>query len=105
MGIIESFFTTVFTWFGFVGACVAGPNATCRPLLAFLAIAVASGAALVLVTRAFRALQRPDEASERGAEKSRERVRQMRTQQQVRSAVAAHVAPRQVTHRGWRLPA
>jgi membrane protein implicated in regulation of membrane protease activity len=105
MGILESIFSTIYTWFGFVGACVVGPNATCRPFLAFLALAIASGAALLLVTRAYRALQGHDEASDEFGAERHERVRHLRAQQQVRRAVTARVAPRQVPHRSWRLPA
>ena len=102
MGLIESFFTSIQTWFGFVGSCVVGPNATCRPFLGFLALAIAAGAALLLVARAYRKMHGDDEQR---AENRRERLRQLQAQERVRRAVAAHVAPRQVAHRGWRLPA
>jgi hypothetical protein len=42
------------TWFGYVGACVVAPDATCRPLLAFVALGAAAGAALTLVLLACR---------------------------------------------------
>lgn len=102
MGLIETLFSTVSSWFGFVGACVVGPTATCIPLVAFVALVAASGAALVLVTRAYRALQGEQDGD---VEERRARVRQLQLQQQVRRAVAARVAPRHVAHRGWRLPA
>jgi len=42
------------TWFGYVGACVVAPDVTCRPLLAFVALGAAAGAALTLVLLAYR---------------------------------------------------
>jgi membrane protein implicated in regulation of membrane protease activity len=102
MGIIQGFFGAILKWFGFVGACVVGPNATCVPFLAFLALAAAAGAALWLVMRAYRRLQGDDE--QRVQERA-ERLRQLRTQQRIQRSIAAHVAPRQVAHRGWRMPA
>jgi membrane protein implicated in regulation of membrane protease activity len=102
MGFIGSFFAAVGRWFGFVGSCTIGPNATCLPFLAFVALAVASVVALLLVLRAYRATQGVDErhAAEREA-----RLLELRMQQRVRQAVAAHVAPRRSVHRGWRMPA
>ena len=47
-------FGSIGTWFGYVGACVAAPDATCRPLLAFVALGVAALAALTLVLLAYR---------------------------------------------------
>ena len=47
-------FTSIGTWFGYVGACAVSPDATCRPLLAFLALGAAAAAALALVFIAYR---------------------------------------------------
>lgn len=47
-------FDFIGTWFGYVGACVVAPDATCRPLLAFVALGAAAGAALTLVLLAYR---------------------------------------------------
>ena len=58
MGIIESFFLLFGKWFGYVGACLVVPDATCRPFLAFIALAAAATAALTLVLMAYRAAQR-----------------------------------------------
>ena len=102
MGLIEAFFGTIAKWFGFVGSCVVGPTAACIPFIAFFALAIAAGAALWLIARAYRRLQGDDEQR---TEERRERLNQLRMQQRVRRAIAAHVAPRQVPHRGWRLPA
>jgi membrane protein implicated in regulation of membrane protease activity len=102
MGFIGSFVAAIGRWFGFVGACTVGPNATCLPFLAFVALAVASVVALLLVLRAYRATQGDDE---RHAAERQARLRELRMQQRVRQAVAAHVAPRRSVHRGWRMPA
>ncbi|HEX2831150.1 MAG TPA: hypothetical protein VHP37_32760 [Burkholderiales bacterium] len=102
MDLIGAFFGTIAKWFGFVGACVAGPSAACVPFVAFFALAVAACAALWLIARAYRNLQDRDAAS---AEERRERTQRLRNEQRVRAAVAEHVAPRQVAHRGWRMPA
>lgn len=45
------------TWFGYVGMCMVAPDATCRPLLAFLALGVAAAVALTLVLMAYKAAQ------------------------------------------------
>jgi hypothetical protein len=55
MGIIESFFLVIGKWFGYVGACMFVPDATCRPFLAFVALGAAACAALTLVVMAYRA--------------------------------------------------
>jgi hypothetical protein len=70
--------------------------------MAFFALALAAGAALWLIARAYRRLQGEDEAL---AEGRREHAEQLRVQQRIRRSVAARVEPRQVAHRGWRLPA
>jgi hypothetical protein len=55
MGFIESFFLVIGKWFGYVGACMFVPDATCRPFLAFVALGAAACAALALVVMAYRA--------------------------------------------------
>ena len=102
MELITAFFGMIAKWFGFVGACVVGPSAACVPFVAFFALAVAACAALWLIARAYRNLQDENEAD---AEARRERLRHLRNEQRVRAAVAEHVAPRRVGHRGWRMPA
>ena len=97
-----SFFGAIGKWFGFVGSCAVGPNATCIPFIAFFTLAIAAGAALWLIARAYRRLQGDDEQN---AEARREQVRYRRTQERIRATIAARVAPRQVAHRGWRMPA
>ena len=103
MGAIQSFFSTIATWFGYVGSCAIGAETTCRPFLAFLVLAIASGAALALVMRAYRAL-RP-EAEQREAEERRARAQEREMQERIRRKLAAQVAPRSASHRGWRIPA
>jgi glutamine synthetase len=63
MGIIESFVLLIGRWFGYVGACMFAPDATCRPFLAFVALAAAACAALTLVLMAYRAAQQRDSAT------------------------------------------
>ena len=55
MGFIESLFLVIGKWFGYVGACMFVPDATCRPFLAFVALGAAACAALTLVVMAYRA--------------------------------------------------
>ena len=102
MELIHSFFGALARWLGFVGSCTIGPNATCVPFLAFFALALAAGAALWLILRAYRRLQGDDEER---AEERRARAEQLRVQRRIRQSVAAHVEPRPVAHRGWRMPA
>jgi hypothetical protein len=103
MGFIQSFFSTIGTWFGYVGSCVVGAETTCRPFLAFVVLTIASGAALALVMRAYRAL-RPEE-EQREAEERRARAREREMLERIRRKLAAKVAPRPAAHRGWRMPA
>ena len=103
MNAIYSFFSTIGTWFGYVGSCAIGAEATCRPFLAFVVLTIASGAALALVMRAYRAL-RPEE-ERREAEERRARAREREMQERIRRKIAARVAPRSAPHRGWRMPA
>src|SRR5690349_9750767 len=60
MGAIDSVFSLVGKWFGYVGACVFSTDATCRPFLAFFALGAAACAALILVLLAYRAARTPD---------------------------------------------
>jgi hypothetical protein len=62
MGLIESFFLVIGKWFGYVGACMFVPDATCRPFLAFVALGAAACAALTLVVMAYRAAQQREPA-------------------------------------------
>ena len=103
MNAIYSFFSTIGTWFGYVGSCAVGAEMTCRPFLAFVVLTIASGAALALVMRAYRAL-RPEQ-ERREAEERRARARERETQERIRRKIAAQVAPRSAAHRGWRMPA
>lgn len=63
MGAIESLSLLIGKWFGFVGACMFVPDATCRPFLAFVALAAAACAALALVLMAYRAATQPPDAA------------------------------------------
>ena len=81
MGVIESFFLLIGRWFGYVGACVFVPDATCRPFLAFIALGAAACAALTLVVMAYRAAGRRDAAM---AEASPTPVRSNATQERPR---------------------
>lgn len=73
MGAIDSFFSSVASWFGYVGSCALSPEATCRPFLAFLALGVSAAAALALLLIAYRrasdrpVIIRPTAARERVA--------------------------------------
>jgi hypothetical protein len=93
------------TWFGYVGSCVASPDATCRPFLAFLALAAAAVAALALVLMAYRA---EHERAMREIEERRARKRALDMQDRPRLApgeaeLAAH-RPLQ-GHGRWRIAA
>jgi hypothetical protein len=63
MGVLESIFFLIGRWFGYVGACVVAPDATCRPFLAFVALAVAASAALTLVVLAYPAAKQAQAAA------------------------------------------
>jgi hypothetical protein len=58
MSVISALFDSVATWFGFVTSCMVSPSGACVPLLAFVALGAAAGAALALVLLAYRAIQR-----------------------------------------------
>ncbi len=88
-------FTTVGAWFGYVGACAVSPDATCRPLLAFLALGAAAVAALALVLIAYRksvvgerALIQAERLTD-GAQLLTERARRALAQPSVRRGAAA----------------
>ena len=93
-------FAAVGTWFGYVGACAISPDATCRPLLAFLALGAAAVAALSLILIAYRksvAGERATVQAERlgdGAQLLTERARRALAQPSVRrgAAVQARLA-------------
>lgn len=69
------------TWFGYVGSCVIGPDATCRPFLAFLALGVAAAVGLTLLLLWYRSAQREEIAA---VEEKRTRARVLDLQQRVR---------------------
>ena len=86
MSIIESFFGVIATWFGYVGSCVASPDASCGPFLAFVVLTAASAAALALVLLAYQALKR-DESQE--MEEQRTKARALAVQERIRRTVVA----------------
>lgn len=102
MGVTTTLFSTISTWFGFVGACVVGPGPTCTPFLAFLALTAMAAVALYLVIKAYNAVQIE---GGRKSEEGRARARERQLQERVRRSVAAKVAPRPAARRGWRMPA
>lgn len=85
MGAVESLSTLIGTWFGYVGACVAAPEATCRPFLAFLALGTAAVAALALVLMAYRAARRREMTE---IEEQRAHTHGLEVQERVRRALA-----------------
>jgi hypothetical protein len=101
--MFSSFFSMIGRWFGYVGSCVAGSESTCLPFVGFVALALASAGALALVLHAYRALQ--PEGQQREAEVRRSRAREHEMQERIRRKLAARVAPRPASHRGWRMPA
>ena len=86
MSIIESLWGVIATWFGYVGSCVATPDASCGPFLAFVVLAAASAAALALVLLAYQALKR-DESQE--MEEQRAKARALAAQERIRRRVVA----------------
>ncbi|HUP95998.1 MAG TPA: hypothetical protein VM164_13915 [Burkholderiales bacterium] len=86
MSIIESFFGVIATWFGYVGSCVASPDASCWPFLAFVVLAAASAAALALVVLAYQALKR-DESHE--VEEQRAKARALAAHERIRRTILA----------------
>jgi len=83
---VGSFFSFIGTWFGYVGACVLSPDATCRPFLGFILMGAAASASLVLVIMAYRSAQAREAAEV--AERS-DRTRALESQDRVRRALAA----------------
>ena len=81
-----SIFHSIGTWFGYVGSCVATPDATCRPFLAFVALAVAATAALVLLVLAYNRKDSPATTAE--VEDNRARLRTLELQDRVRRTLA-----------------
>lgn len=82
-------FAVIGTWFGYVGACLVAPDATCRPFLAFILLGAAASAALTLVILAYRSAQARESAL---TEERRARLRTAETRERVRRAVAARAA-------------
>lgn len=82
-------FHLIGTWFGYVGACVATPDATCRPLIAFFALGAAASAALTLLLVAYANVQRREAAE---VEEQRATARSAQTQARVRRSVADRAA-------------
>jgi len=88
-------FSVIGTWFGYVGACAISADATCRPLLAFLALGAAATAALSLVLIGYRksvARERAALQAERlsgGGQLLTERARRALAQPNVRRGAAA----------------
>lgn len=80
------------SWFGYVGSCVAAPDATCRPLLAFVALGVSASAGLLLIVLAYRhahAREMSEVAARRAslrAAQTQERVRRAAVPQAIRAA-------------------
>ena len=77
------------TWFGYVGACVASPDVTCRPLIAFIALGAAASAALTLLLLAYANVQRRETAE---VEEQRANARTAHTQVRMRRSVAERAA-------------
>ena len=82
-------FGFVGTWFGYVGACVVSPDATCRPFLAFLALGAAAATALTLVLLSYRKAVVNDVAE---AENQHARAREREIQERVRRSLAEKAA-------------
>ena len=85
------------TWFGYVGACVIAPDATCRPFLAFVALGVAAAAALTLLIIAYRGAYARDTAKVEERQ-TLERMREM--QDRVRRTLAGQPVVPKPTHQG-----
>lgn len=83
------FFSSMGAWFGFVGACVAGADVTCRPFLAFVALLAAAGTALALLLIAFRSAQVRESAAR---ERQRTAISEQELKERMRRAVAQHRA-------------
>jgi hypothetical protein len=98
MAGLESLFTSIGTWFGFVGSCVAGAGPACRPFLAFVALAAAAGAALALLIMAWRAFQQDQTRLQKNPPT---RPAEVAARLRVRSSAAPASVGRTVPTRGW----
>ena len=78
-------FGLIGTWFGYVGACVASPDVTCRPFLAFFALLAAAAAALTLTLLAYQRAQRREAAA---IEETRTLARAQEVQERLRRTLA-----------------
>lgn len=101
MDLIQSLFSTLGAWFGFVGSCVAGPNAVCRPFIGFVMLTAMAAVALYLVLKTYWAAR----SGARIPAEPRTRPEQLQLQKRVQLAVAEKVGPGSASHGGWRLPA
>jgi hypothetical protein len=102
MSIVSSFFGLVSTWFGFVGSCVVGPQATCVPFLGFVALAAVSLAAFVFLVRAYRAMG-TDQTKVKAEREAQAREHAMRDR--VRRKLQANTVRGSGGRRGWHVPA
>jgi hypothetical protein len=91
MSVIDSIFSVIGTWFGYVGSCVATPNATCTPFVSFIVLGAAATAGLALVVMAYHALQREET---REIEERRAKARALATQERIRRRIATRAAVR-----------
>ena len=94
-------FGLIGTWFGYVGACVVSPDATCRPLLAFFALGAAAAVALTLTLLAYQRAQRREAAE---IEETRTLAHAQEVQDRLRRTLAAKITPPKPALRG-RMPA
>jgi hypothetical protein len=74
MGVLESIFFMIGRWFGYVGACMITPDATCRPFLAFVALTAAASVALTLLLLAYRAARQVEAGEAVTADKTGDTV-------------------------------
>ena len=72
MGVLESILLLMGRWFGYVGACMVSPDATCRPFLAFVALGAAASVALTLMFLAYRASEQRGSADTDARQSGRE---------------------------------
>ena len=56
MSVVNTFWSYVDAWFGYVSWCLSATDLACRPFLAFVALLGASGGTLVLLCVALSAL-------------------------------------------------
>ena len=96
-------FNLIGTWFGYVGACVVSPDATCRPFLAFVVLGIAAGVALTLVLLAYRRGYAHETVD---LEERRTRQRTLELQERVRrTLVGQPVVPKPTVERRLRVAA